>query len=166
MISKCRLICLCLVLISACKPEPKKSAAQTENEPVADYPIVARAIASSCMPCHNKQTLETVIQRVQAAQFEAIEGESRLRILAELETLKAYMEDGIPLSFSSKAEVDKYLQSSRYPFYLMLEKGVMPPRWAAELMQQIDWPNYQVLPLSDRIEMLKYAKPSAQKYLR
>lgn len=124
---KRNLICLCLLILPACKPDSDKLTKQPEAKPTADYQIVDRAIASSCMPCHNKQTLDTVIGRVKAAPFEAIEGKTRLRILAKLETLKAYMDEGLPISFTHKTEVDKYIQQTRYPFYLMLEKGVMPP---------------------------------------
>jgi len=165
-----------LFLASACKPQAEEASASpyqdsqkthysAAGEP-ADYNQVARSLSASCMPCHNQAALSQVIERVKAAEFKEIDGETRLRILGELEELKAYMDDGVPISFTSKEKVDQFIKVTPGEFYMMLEKGVMPPPWAPELMKAINWPNYQALELQDRVEMLKYAKPFSQKYLR
>ncbi len=165
----------CLTLLSACQPEAEKESGAYQDsqkthysaagEP-ADYNQVARALSSSCMPCHNQAALSEVIKRVKAADFKEIDGETRLRILGELEELKVYMDEGVPISFTSKAQVDQFIKVTPGEFYMMLEKGGMPPPWAPDLMKAINWPNYEILKLEDRVEMLKYAKPFSQKYLR
>lgn len=172
------LICttLYLALGSACKSDtipkekdPYVSSQKTHyseaGEP-ADYHQIARGLSSSCMPCHNHATLTQVIERVKKADFQEIEGETRLRILNGLENLKTSMDQGLPISFTSQAQVDQFIKVTPGEFYMMLEKGLMPPPWAPELMRAINWPNYEVLALEDRVEMLKYAKPFSQKYLR
>lgn len=159
---------------AGCKPQaepaPKQSvqAAQFSPPPIsdADYNRVGGIIASSCMPCHNRQTLPGVISLTQKAGFKAIGDDTRLRILGELGELKNYMDSGTPISFTSKQEIQDFFGATAGEFYLMLEKGLMPPPWAPQLMEQIKWPNYRRLSSEQRLELMRFAKPYTEKYLR
>lgn len=163
---------LMFLTLTACLPqntqktsEQQASSVQASSSP-RFYGSVSVSIQNSCMPCHNKQTLPEVIERVQKARFQAIAGLSRERILAELEELKGAIEEGLPLDYQEKASVHQNLKSLPGELYLMLEKGQMPPRWAPELMQIIDWYYYEPLSPERRMEFLNYAKADSEKYLR
>ena len=146
------------------KPLSSTQAASPTNE--VDFQKVGNIMRQSCMPCHNKSYLPQVINRVKVAKFKEIDGDTRLRILAELEELQRFMDEGIPISFTSEEQVHKFFRAVPGELYLMLEKGVMPPPWAPELMKQINWPSYTPLSWENRIEILRYAKPYSQQYLR
>ena len=126
---------------------------------------VSPIIASSCMPCHNPSTLNEIIQHTESADFTEIDNMTRLRILGELKALQSLIAEGEPLHFTSQEAVEQLMKIKPTDLYIRLEKGTMPPNWAPELMKKIDWPNYKKLALDDRVEMLKYAKAFAQKYL-
>ncbi len=181
----CKLLSALLViaggLVIGCDFQPKQSekinpaadsnAAAVLNQsasvaPGDDFAEVQKILLSSCMPCHNRQNLPVVIDRVKKASFKDIDGDTRLRILGELEELEQYMKDGMPISFTGKEEVHKFFNATPGEFYMMLEKGLMPPPWAPELMKQIEWPSYQKITIEKRLTLLKYAKPYTQKYLR
>lgn len=152
-------------------PEPADqakiaAAPNTSVPPAEDFAKIQKIITSSCMPCHNRQNLPVVISRVEKAGFKDIDGDTRQRILGELGELEQYMKDGMPISFTGKEEVHKFFNATPGEFYMMLEKGLMPPPWAPELMKQIEWAGYQKLTIENRLELLKYAKPYTQKYLR
>ena len=175
-----------LTLIVACpaaepssSPTPKSSLApqatpsqkvQTKimspPAPQMSYGEVFKITYTSCLPCHNKNTLPQVIEKVKAASFAEVAGEPRSRILAELEELKAVMTDSPPFSFSSgEKELKEFFNAFPGEFHLMLERGVMPPPWAPELMKAIAWPNYKKLGVQERIKLLRFAKPFSSKYL-
>lgn len=129
------------------------------------YPILHR----SCMPCHNSGTLPQIIERVKNASFEPIDddpNQTRERLLAELEELQQNMDDGLPLSYTNKEIVHQNFAQLPGEFYLLLEKGVMPPPWAPELFNEIGWEDYQPLTREERIVLLRYAKPYSQPFLR
>lgn len=128
------------------------------------YPILHR----SCMPCHNSGTLPQVIERVQNTDFAAIDGDpgqTRERLLAELEELQQNMADGMPLSYTNKEKVHKNFAMLPGEMYLLLEKGVMPPPWGPELLKAIGWEDYQPLSAEERVTLLRYAKPYSQAFL-
>lgn len=166
----CLMLCTCFLLSSlstGCKQEAKNPIRQTSESPPGDtFEGVFVALHNSCMPCHNHSTLPTVIARVKTADFSNIDGETRLRILGELEELKVLMDQGLPLSFVNKDNIHNAFTAMPGAFYTMLEKGSMPPSWAPRLMQEINWPHYVPLNWDKRIELLKYAKPYSEKYLR
>lgn len=160
-------------LLFSCQADiPKSKLPETQTAlPSASIPAIAdpaefakvqQILATSCMPCHNRQNLPVVLERVKQARFSDISGKSRLRILTELEGLSQLMQEGLPLSFTSQKELHQFFLASPGDFYNMLEKGVMPPPWGPELMQAINWPSYQALTLEDRLELLKYAKSVTQ----
>ncbi|MEZ0370639.1 MAG: hypothetical protein ACAI44_16230 [Candidatus Sericytochromatia bacterium] len=148
-----------------CKPQDQQAKTMTEL-PDADFNKIQTIIASSCMPCHNRQTLPEIVARTKKAGFKAIEGDTRSMILDDLHELEAYMESGLSISFTSKEELHKFFAATPGEFYMMLEKGLMPPPWAPGLMQEIKWPHYQPLSPANRVELLKYSKPYTEKYLR
>jgi hypothetical protein len=130
------------------------------------YSEVFRITYASCLPCHNRHTLPQVIERVKAGTFDSVDGEERLRILNELEGLKKRQDEGSALGFSSgQEELMNLFESIPGGFYIMLEKGVMPPPWAPDLMEAIDWPNYERLSIENRIKLLQFAKPHSKRYL-
>lgn len=158
----------------SCQPDiPKSTLPKTQTAlPSASIPATAAAsdfakvqqiMATSCMPCHNRQNLPVVIDQVKQAHFSSIGGKTRLRILAELEGLSQLMQDGLPLSFTSQEELHQFFLTNPGSFYTMLEKGVMPPPWGPDLIKELNWPGYQALPIEDRLELMKYAKAAAQK---
>ncbi|PIQ23550.1 hypothetical protein COW36_13840 [bacterium (Candidatus Blackallbacteria) CG17_big_fil_post_rev_8_21_14_2_50_48_46] len=134
--------------------------------PAIAYSEVFRITYFSCLPCHNRKTLPQVIERVKAAHFDTVDGEDRLRVLAELEGLKDRQDKGEALGFSSGQEELMHLFGG-IPggFYIMLERGVMPPPWAPDLMQAIDWPNYERLSIENRAKLLQFAKPHSERYI-
>lgn len=147
------------------------SACSSDQEAAdADVPVTfeqAHAVlATSCMPCHNRQTLPQVLEKVRLASFSEIDGESRLRIINELESLLAAILSGSPLDYSSAEHLQQNFQGMPGEFYNVLEKGVMPPSWAPELMRQIQWSGYTPLTPANRVLLLRFAKPASQKYLR
>lgn len=164
--------------LSACPSSPRQEttvesgielqavASAHSSPPAGDFKKVGDIMTHSCMPCHNKSYLSQVINRVKVADFKEIDGDTRLRILAELEELQGFMDEGMPISFTSEEQVQKFMQAAPGELYLMLEKSVMPPPWAEELMKQINWPSYTPLSWENRIEILRYAKPYSQQYLR
>ncbi|MGE3725890.1 MAG: hypothetical protein AB7I41_10080 [Candidatus Sericytochromatia bacterium] len=134
--------------------------------PSVAYSEVFRITYASCLPCHNRHTLPQVIDRLKAAKFSTVDGEDRVRILTELEGLKALQDSGSALGFSSgQEELMDLFESVPGGFFIMLEKGVMPPPWAPALMEAIDWPNYERLSIENRVKLLQFAKPYSQKYL-
>lgn len=140
---------------SSSQPNPQISQSTDSN---SDFLKVQQMMVASCLPCHDHQTLPTVIERVKQANFNQIEGLTRLRLLAELEELEHLMQNGLTLSFTNQEELHRFFVAEPGTLYLMLEKGKMPPAWAAELFKQINWPGYQTLTIENRIELLKYAK--------
>lgn len=160
------------LVLSACEPAPDKQASASPKAvsvpsiPDAEYLRAATIIAASCMPCHNRQSLPKVSALTRAAKFKAIGGDTRLRILGELGELKAYMDSGMPISFTSKDELQQFFAATAGEFYVMLEKGVMPPPWAPELMQRLNLNGYQKLGPQQRLELLRFAKPYTEEYLR
>jgi hypothetical protein len=107
-----------------------------------------------------------VIDRLKAAKFSTVDGEDRIRVLKELEGLKEMQDSGSALGFSSgQEELMNLFESVPGGFFIMLEKGVMPPPWAPALMEAIDWPNYERLSIENRIKLLQFAKPYSEKYL-
>lgn len=164
------------VILPACKPnaQHEDATASAPPTPVSSPPPISdeefnkaqTIIASSCMPCHNRQTLPNVIALTQKATFKAIGSDTRPRILGELGELKNYMDSGLSISFTSKEELEKFFNATAGEFYLMLDKGLMPPPWAPELMQQIKWPHYEKLTPAKRLELMKFSKPYTEKYLR
>lgn len=157
-------------LVFGCKPEPPHPPPQKTSLPIkisdADFNKIQSILSSSCMPCHNRRTLPEVIARTEKGKFKAIGDDTRLRILGELGELKDYMEGGLSISFTSKEELHKFFESTAGEFYLMLEKGLMPPPWAVGLTQEIKWPLYQKLSAENRLELMKYSKPYTERYLR
>ena len=177
---------LCLMLLLACQsekqqgtpsPTPARGLAQPSvrisdsleisNSDASDiaFQTVSTIISDSCMPCHNPSALNEVIQRTESADFTEIDNVTRLRILGELKVLQSLIAEGEPLRFTSQEAVEQLMKIKPADIYIRLEKGTMPPSWAPELMEKIDWPNYKKLALDNRIEMLKYAKTFAQEYL-
>ncbi|MBF2055570.1 MAG: hypothetical protein IGS03_19130 [Candidatus Sericytochromatia bacterium] len=129
------------------------------------YPILHR----SCMPCHNSGTLPQVIERVQNTDFPPVDGDpgqTRERLLAELEELQQAMRDGLPLSYTNKEKVHQNFAMLPGEMYLLLEKGVMPPPWGPELLKAIGWEDYKPLTAEERVTLLRYAKPYSQPFLR
>jgi len=170
-------ICLALWLgafLWSCEPAPEEQAAQTQSLAVSEsaalnfekdvYPLITR----SCMPCHHSATLPEVIARVKALEpgrFKEEDGDTRLRLLGELEELQMHLDEGLPLSFTDREQVHKSFERLPGEFYLMLEKGLMPPPWGDDLLAAIEWPNYQPLSWEERVLLLKYAKPYSQQWL-
>lgn len=158
------------LLFSACEPKAEVAESPTPQTLAAgsdgDFQAAFAVIGKSCRPCHNRATLPEVIQRVQAANFTDIEGDTKHRLLAELEGLRDRMlNDGEALSFTSEAEIKRFLQETPGEFYLMLEKGVMAPPWAPGLMETIGWSEYVPLTVENRVKLLKFAKPYSEKTL-
>lgn len=158
------------VLLAACQPAEKKpptsqasqraspqvSQISIPEESPADYSLVASIIANSCLPCHNRQTLGDVIQLTQDARFAGAGDETRLRVLAALQRLASDMDEGIARNFTTQQEIEQLMHLNPELLPLVLEKGVMPPQWASDLMRKIDWPNYQALTVENRVEILQY----------
>lgn len=159
-------------LLLGCNPQDKESEhkqTQASEPPLPsqeEFLRVQTIIASSCMPCHNSQTLPDVIARTEKAGFKDIDGDTKARILGELDELQNYMKSGTPISFTDQQVLHQFFKATPGEFYMMLDKGLMPPPWAQELMKEIKWPNYHPLQSAERIELLTYSKPFAQKYLR
>jgi hypothetical protein len=155
--------------LSACEPTPPKSesqpVAQTLTTSESDFQAAFAVIGKSCRPCHNRATLPEVIQRTRAATFSDIEGDTRVRLLSELEGLYGRMKDGEALSFTSESEIKRFLNEGPGEFYIMLEKGVMAPPWAPALMNHIGWEEYVPLTVENRVKLLKFAKPYSEKFL-
>lgn len=153
---------------SSSEPAPNSQIAniKASTAPVA-YSEVFRITYASCLPCHNRNTLPQVIERVQAASFDTVDGETRLRVLGELEGLKALQDSGSDLGFSSgQQELMSLFKSMPGALYTMLDKGVMPPPWAPDLMEAIDWPNYERLSADKRVKLLQFAKPYSEKFVK
>ena len=161
----------CFFMLLACKSqntnqtEDKVKSTSVSHSSPEEFNKIQTIISSSCMPCHNSGTLKQVIERTQKASFKEIDGETRIRILGELEELNHYMKNGMPISFTSEEELYKFFAATPGEFYMMLDKGLMPPSWGPELMKQINWPNYKVLQSQERIKLLKFAQPYTAKYL-
>lgn len=134
--------------------------------PEVNYEDVRPILSMSCMPCHNRHTIGTVIERLEKHSVETLDGETRERVLAEIGELRQYMEDGVPLSFTSQQEMEKFFKAAPGEFYTMLEKGVMPPPFAVELMEHIGFTDYTPLSWENRIKLLQYAKPYSKAYMR
>ncbi len=152
------------------KPQTQSAATASSAAPVPSpsvaYSEVFRITYASCLPCHNRHTLPQVIERLKAAKFSTVDGEDRFRVLKELEGLKEMQDSGSALGFSSgQEELMNLFESVPGGFFIMLEKGVMPPPWAPALMEAIDWPNYERLSIENRIKLLQFAKPYSEKYL-
>lgn len=145
--------------------EPALPVNMPSSLPGLDFAAVQLRLTRSCMPCHQRQILPEVIARVEQARFEGIGGDSRLRILAELGELETMLAEGMPLSFDDQASLRRLFAATPGEFYLMLEKGLMPPPWAPELMRRIDWP-YQALSGAERAELLRFSKPYSMRFLR
>lgn len=164
--------CIAVLLSVACDPASNPKAQENEHQgaavqkPVATYEDISPIISRSCMPCHNRHTIGTVIERLEAHSVDALDGETRERVLAEIGELRQYMEDGVPVSFTSQQEIEKFLKAMPGEFYTMLEKGVMPPPFAPELMKHIGFTDYQPLSWENRIKLLQYAKPYSKAYMR
>ena len=149
-------------LFFGCSPEDQQADALD-----SETRRIQTILTASCMPCHSRTALPQVIERTKQASFPSVDGESRERILAELEELQLYIDEGLPISFAEdETELHKFFKSTPGEFYMMLEKGIMPPPWAPDLMKQINWPDYKHLTTEERIELLKYSKPYSEKYLR
>lgn len=174
---------LVFLLLLACNstPKPVTASNQASSKPLPNsqttsiaasatpvaYSEVFRITYASCLPCHNRNTLPQVIERVQAASFDTVDGETRLRVLGELEGLKALQDSGSDLGFSSgQEELMSLFKSMPGALYTMLDKGVMPPPWAQDLMEAIDWPNYERLSAEKRIKLLQFAKPYSEKFVK
>lgn len=161
-----------LLGVSACKPEatdnppPSKTITHTLPSASPEFQEIYGSLTASCMPCHNRATLPQVIQKVQAASFQELDGETRVRILAELEELQQYMKGGVEVSFTGKEELHRFFDSTPGEFYMMLEKGIMPPPWAHALMDEIKWPGYRPLSIDERVKLMQYSKPYTEEYLR
>ncbi len=136
------------------------------SSPAVTYEEISPIISMSCMPCHNRHTIGTVIERLEKTNLETLDGETKARVLAEITELRQYMEDGVPVSFTSEAEIQKFLKAAPGEFYTMLQKGVMPPGFAPELMQHIQFNEYKALTWENRIKLLNYAKPYSKAYMR
>lgn len=126
------------------------------------------------MPCHNRDRLPKVIDEIKQSSFAEIDGISRIRILAELEKLSAKIEQGAPLDYTQEATVHQNFKALPGALYTLVERGEMPPPWAPELMQKISggmmqrtgWFYYEPLSWERRIDLLRYAKPYSERYLR
>lgn len=155
------LFCVFFMLLFACSSTQES----TETKVTVTFEQVSGVLSHSCMPCHHRQILPQLIDKVRSASFAEIEGEPRTRILHELEGLLADILSGAPLDYSRVENLQRNFQGMPGEFYNVLEKGVMPPPWAAELMKQLQWP-YTPLSPEHRVLLLQFAKPSSQKYLR
>lgn len=149
-----------------CTPQPAHRQSQNAPPKAPDFAQVFTIVSNSCMPCHNSATLPVMIQRLKALPDQEIGGDTRLRVLGELEELKGFMDHDLPISFVSETELKHFFKASPGALYLMLERSQMPPSWAPELMQVLHWPHYKPLTWEDRITLLRYARPHSQKYLR
>lgn len=169
----CLLSLLCV--LSACQsgvasssltPAPSASPSPVKAQSAdAAYERAAAIISHSCMPCHNRQTLPEVMALTQAASFQKIGNMTRARILGELGKLKTDMDNGLPISFTSKQALEDFFKVTRGEFYVRLEKGLMPPAWAPEWMQELKW-GYQRLDAQERLELMRFARPYAENYLQ
>lgn len=161
-----------LLLGTGCRPEAKQT--KQSPTPVAsavalsddDFLRVQTIIASSCMPCHNRQTLPLVIEQTRKSNFKGLGRDTKLRVVGELEELENYMKSGLSISFTGKEELHRFFSSTAGEFYLMLDKQVMPPPWAQDLMTELKWPGYKPLSPDERLELMRYAKPYTERYLR
>jgi hypothetical protein len=154
--------------LSACEPSSPQTethSAPTLTTSESDFQAAFAVIGKSCRPCHNRATLPEVIQRTRAATFSDIDGDTRVRLLSELEGLYGRMKDGEALSFTSESEIKRFLNEGPGEFYIMLEKGVMAPPWAPALMKHIGWEEYVPLTVENRVKLLKFAKPYSEKFL-
>lgn len=158
-------VCLLAWLVS-CEPNQHTRAATPAPSQSTDplFEQAFKVISSSCMPCHNRNTLPEVIARTQQADFKDIDGDTKLRILGELEGLQEAMKEGTPFSFTSREEMLKFFEAAPGELYTMVEKGVMPPPWATPLMKQIQLPYVPLTP-EKRVLILQFAKPYSEKYL-
>ena len=136
------------------------------TEPEVSYEDISPILSMSCMPCHNRHTIGTVIERLEKHPVQTLDGETRERVLAEIQELRQYMQDGVPVSFTSQQEIEKFLKAAPGEFYTMLQKGVMPPGFAPELMEHIGFSDYRPLTWENRIKLLQYAKPYSKAYMR
>lgn len=167
--------CLSLALLSSflfvlsCRSEgesSKTTAQKVSAQTAPEFQEIYGILTASCMPCHNRETLPQVIDKVKTASFQDIDGETRLRILGELEELAQYMKDGMPISFTGEQELHRFFAVTPGEFYMMLEKGMMPPPWAHAMFEKIEWPGYKTLGFEERVRLMQYAKPHSEKYLR
>lgn len=169
MLRKLSIVLCAFLALSSCLNKPQTSESETEaNEvktgeiPFADAFAV---ISESCLPCHSQTALPEVIVRVKQAPFETMDGEKKERLVAELEGLLEALEEGDPLDYTSEANLNRTFKGLPGEFYLMLEKGVMPPPWAAEMMALIEWGGYRTLTPEKRGLLLNYSRPFSEKYL-
>lgn len=145
----------------------EKTSHQTSyTDPVVSYEEISPIISMSCMPCHNRNTIGTVIERLEKHPVQTLDGETRDRVLAEIAELRQYMQDGVPVSFTSQQDIEKFLKAAPGEFYIMLQKGVMPPSFAPQLMEHIGFTEYKPLSWENRIKLLQYAKPYSKAYMR
>lgn len=147
--------------VSSASPAASVSATEAPKTP-PNFQEAFQIISKSCMPCHNHTTLEKVITQAKAAKFESIEDESKDRIVAALEDLQADMQDGLPLSYTTEANMQRLFTVMPGELVLMLEHGVMPPPWAPELMKTIEWDSYQPLTVEKRIALLRYGRSNSK----
>jgi hypothetical protein len=166
---------LALFVLSACRATASSDTAQNEaspiykasyTEPQVSYEDISPILSMSCMPCHNRHTIGTVIERLEKHSVKTLDGETRERVLAEIRELRQYMQDGVPVSFTSQQEIEKFLKAAPGEFYTRLQKGVMPPGFAPELMAHIGFSDYKPLTWENRIKLLQYAKPYSKAYMR
>ena len=136
------------------------------TDPVVTYEEISPILSMSCMPCHNRHTIGTVIERLENSDVDVLDGETRQRVLGEVSGLRELMDDGMPISFTSEAELQRFMKAVPGEFYTMLQKGVMPPGFAPELMQRIGFTDYKPLTWENRIKLLQYAKPYSKDYMR
>lgn len=157
----------CRVSTSDQMQKKDKSAQQMSyTDPVVSYEEISPIISMSCMPCHNRHMIATVIERLEKHSVESLDGDTRARVLAEINELRQYMEDGVPVSFTSQQEIERFLKAAPGEFYTRLQKGVMPPGFAPELMEHIGFAEYKPLSWENRIKLLQYAKPYSKAYMR
>lgn len=174
-ILRCSVLLTGLILLIACRVESSSDTPQDKSkhvyqasytDPKVSYEDISPILSMSCMPCHNRHTIGTVIERLEKHPVQTLDGETRERVLAEIGELRQYMRDGVPVSFTSQQEIEKFFKAAPGEFYTMLQKGVMPPGFAPELMQQIGFSDYRPLTWENRIKLLQYAKPYSKAYMR
>lgn len=111
----------------------------------------------SCMPCHNKHRVSCLAQAIKRQDFKSIDGESRLRIVSAIKGLSEMIDEGMNLSFTSEKEIKQFLKEMPGGLYTMVDKGVMPPPWAPDLMKTLYLHTYRPLSVDDRIVLQKFA---------
>lgn len=155
----------CLIgWLVGCEPDQQTRTNTSNQSTDPAFEQAFTVISSSCMPCHNRNSLPQVIARARQADFKEIAGDTKPRILGELEELQEAMKAGTPFSFTSREEMLKFFEAAPGELYTMVEKGVMPPPWAVPLMKQIQWPYVPLTP-AKRVLILQFAKPYSEKYL-